>query len=134
MPSCTRSAGTATTEDRIVATVADYATVYDLVIDIVSEGVQAAVSSTIRDTVRAVAEIDQETGLPATITKLAARLRIDKSSAQRRAAVAVREGFLINAEDKRGRPAKLTVGEPLPEERPVLPHPAELERLEIKPP
>ena len=112
---------------RIVATLADYAAVYDLVIDIVSEGVQATVSPTIRETVRAVAEIDAETGMPVTVTTLAERLGIDKSAALRRANVATRDGYLVNAEDKKGRPAKLTAGEPLPEERAVLPHPADLE-------
>jgi hypothetical protein len=120
---------------RIVATLVDYAAVYDLVIDTVSEGVQASVSPMIRETVRAVAEIDAETGLPVTYTKLAERLGIDKSAAQRRASVAIRDGYLINAEDKKGRPAKLTAGEPLPEERAVLPHPADLEiNLRVTPP
>jgi hypothetical protein len=114
-------------QGRILATLVDYATVYELVIDIVSEGAQAAVSPTIRETVRTVAEIDAETGLPVTVTKLAERLGIDKSAALRRASVAIRDGYLVNAEDKKGRPAKLTVGDPLPEESAVLPRPGDLE-------
>jgi hypothetical protein len=49
------------------------------------------------------------------------------ASASRRVKVALAEGYLINAEDKKGRPTKLTVGEPLPAERRVLPTPAEVE-------
>jgi hypothetical protein len=116
-------------QGRIVATLADYAEVYNLLIDIVSEGVQATVSPTIRATVAAVAELDQETGLPVTVTKLAERLDIDESAALRRVRVALAKGYLLNAEDKKGRPARLTVGEPLPAERPVLPTREDLERF-----
>lgn len=112
---------------RIIATVADYAAVYDLIIGIISEGVSASVSPTIRETVAAVAEIDAETGLPVSVTKLAERLQIDKSAALRRTKVAIEKGYLVNAEDKRGRPAKLTIGEPLPEESQVLPRPEDLQ-------
>lgn len=111
---------------RIVATLADYGAVYDLVIASVNEGVQATVSQTVRDTVAAVTEIEQATGLPVNVTRLAERLSIDKSAGLRRAKVAIQEGYLVNSEDKRGRPAKLTTGEPLPEDRQVLPRPEDL--------
>ena len=111
---------------RIIATLADYAAVFALVIDTLSEGVQATVSPAIRETVAAVAALEQETGLPVAVTRLAERLGLDKSAASRRASVATRDGYLVNAEDKRGRPARLQVGEPLPAERPILPTPADL--------
>ena len=81
---------------RIVATLADYAEVYALVIDTVSEGVQASVSPSIRETVEAVADIEQETGLPVAVTKLAERLGIDKSAASRR----------VNGRDQRRIPGQ----------------------------
>ena len=96
-------------------------------IDTLSEGVQATVSPALRETVVAVAALEQEIGGPVAVSKLAEKLGIDKSSASRRASVAARDGYLVNAEDKRGRPARLQVGEPLPAERPVLPTPADLE-------
>ena len=111
---------------RIVATLADYAAVFALVIDTLSEGVQATVSPALRETVAAVAALEQEIGGPVAVSKLAEKLGIDKSSASRRASVATRDGYLVNAEDKRGRPARLQVGEPLPAERPILPTPADL--------
>ena len=95
-------------------------------IDTLSEGVQATVSPALRETVVAVAALEQEIGGPVAVSKLAEKLGIDKSSASRRASVAARDGYLVNAEDKRGRPARLQVGEPLPAERPVLPTPADL--------
>lgn len=116
---------------RIIAAIADYAEVYRLVIDLIAEGVQATVSQTTRDTVAAVAELEKSTGLPVAVTKLAERLGIDKGSASRRARVATEAGYLVNSEDKRGRPAKLTAGEPLPEESRVLPTPDEVEKSMI---
>lgn len=119
---------------RIVATLGDYRAVYDLIIDIVSQGVQATVSPALRETVKAVAEIETETGLPVGVTQLADRLGIDKAAASRRVNVALQGEYLIDTADRdqkgkrrRGYPAKLTVGDPLPADRPVLPAPADLE-------
>lgn len=111
---------------RIVATLSDYAAVHALVFDAISQGVQASVSKATRETVGAVAEIETATGLPASVTKLAERLGIDKSAASRRVTVAIRDGYLVNSEDKKGRPAKLTAGEPLPADVAVLPAPEDL--------
>jgi hypothetical protein len=35
--------------------------------------------------------------------------------------VAKERGYLVNREDKRGQPAKYALGEPLPEDTPILP-------------
>jgi hypothetical protein len=126
MRSCIKRHARATPRGRIVATLADYAAVFALVIDTLSEGVQATVAPALRETVVAVAALEQEIGGPVAVSKLAEKLGIDKSSASRRASGAARDGYLVNAEDKRGRPARLQVGEPLPAERPVLPTPADL--------
>lgn len=121
---------------RIIATLADYAAVYDLVIATVSEGVKASVSPAIRETVAAVAEIEKETDKPVTINQLAERLRIDGSAARRRVSVAIEDEYLVDlSADKdqqgkkkhRGKAAKLTTGEPLPAEASVLPSPVDLE-------
>jgi hypothetical protein len=108
---------------RIVATLADYAAVYDLVIDTVAQGVQATVDTRIRDTVEVVKELDTPKDPGVGLTPIAKALGIDKSAASRRVRVAIEEGYLINLEDRKGRPARITLGDPLPEERPVLPHP-----------
>jgi hypothetical protein len=36
-------------------------------------------------------------------------------------------GYLVNLEERRGRPARLVLGEPLPEEVAILPPPTDLE-------
>jgi hypothetical protein len=108
---------------RIIAARSDYAAVYDLVIDIIAQGVQATVSATIRETVAAVKELDDPTDPGIKVTALAGVLGIDKSSALRRVRVAIEDGYLINLEERKGRPARITLGDPLPAERAVLPHP-----------
>jgi hypothetical protein len=111
---------------RIIATLDDYAAVYDLVIGSISEAVQATVSSTIRETVQAISELHQQGQKAATVREVASRLGIDKSAALRRVQVAIRDGYLENLEDHKGRPARLVPAEPLPEEQPVLPAPEKL--------
>ena len=110
-------------QGRIVATLQDYRAVYDLVIDILNEGVQATVSASVRETVNAVAELQAQGDGTVSLAQLAARLGLDKSATSRRVRVACDLGYLVNLEDRRGRPAKLTVGEPMPDEKPVIPHP-----------
>jgi hypothetical protein len=55
------------------------------------------------------------------ITQLAAWLSIDKSSASRRVDSAIGNGYLLNLEDRRGYPARLILGDPLPDDVVVLP-------------
>jgi uncharacterized membrane protein len=111
---------------RIVATLEDYRVVYGLVIDILSEGVQATVSNTIRETVAAVKLLDSPHGPAVSVTRLAQQLEIDKAAASRRVRVAQDLGYLVNLEEKRGKPARLVVGDPLPAAEPILPHPERL--------
>jgi hypothetical protein len=53
--------------------------------------------------------------------QIAQALRLDKSAAARRIAAAVHLGYLRNLEDRKGRPARLILGEPLPESVSILP-------------
>jgi hypothetical protein len=116
----------------IVATLADYSAVRELVAALFAEGLEQAVSESIRETVRTVAELtsgagDQET----TVAAVAGRLKLDKSSASRRIRQALERGFLVNLEERKGRPHRLRVGDPLPDDTPVLPRPTELERCSV---
>jgi len=108
-------------DGRIIATVEDYATLRELVVDAIEEGVDATVSKSVRETVEAVQLLTtpdhQEVGL----SEVARALHIDKSAASRRIASAVRLGYLQNREDRKGRPARLSLGDPLPDATPVLP-------------
>ena len=113
-------------EGRIVASVADYAAVWDLVCDVITEGVQAGVRKTVRETVEAVRRLVKETGGPVSGRQVAEALGLDKSAASRRIHVACQAGYLINQETRRGRRAQLVLGDPLPDERHVLPAPDEV--------
>lgn len=119
----------ATREDaggRLIATIEDYAAVRELVSEVVSDGVGATVSQTIRETVNAVGTII-ESGKPhATVQQLATVLKIDKSSASRRYGVAKNRGYLVNNENKKGKPAQIVLGDPLPEDVTILPYPEDL--------
>jgi hypothetical protein len=107
---------------RIIATPQDYVAVRGLVVDVVSEGVDATVSPAVRKTVQVVCELlDEGGGDSVSLGKLAARLKLDKSAASRRAAVARQRGFLKNLETRKGLPAQFAPGDPLPEELDVLP-------------
>jgi hypothetical protein len=111
---------------RIVATLADYAAVYDLVIDIVSEGVQATVKPEVREAVEAVKDLDLP-GMPSvTFKRVGDKLGIDKTAAKRRCDVAIREGYLVNRQDKRNQPALLSIGDALPADVEVLPSPQKI--------
>lgn len=109
-------------EGRILADLTDYAKVRELVADLVAEGVEATVPATIRRTVAAVekliAEGDED---QVTTREVAAELDIDKAAASRRVRSAIDRGYLKNLEDRKGRPARIVLGEPMPEDAEILP-------------
>lgn len=111
---------------RIIATIGDYAVVRALVMDLVSEGVEARVSATIRETVAAVAALTASDDATASITQIAKELKLDKGAASRRVAAARDAGYLVNLEDKKGKPARLVIGADLPDDLDILPDPGRL--------
>lgn len=112
---------------RIVATLTDYAVVRELVADLIAEQVEATVPLAVRETLEAVAALRQQQPHPVSYTELAAKLKLDKSAARRRAAVAADRGYLRNLETRRGQPAQLVLGAPLPGDIVVLPMPDEID-------
>jgi hypothetical protein len=54
------------------------------------------------------------------------KLGLDYSATHRRVSLALDGGYLQNLEDRPKRPAKLTVGDPLPEDEEILPDPEKL--------
>lgn len=113
-------------QGRIVASIDDYVIVYELVHNLVSETVQSSVSKEIRETVNAVDDLVRSHPKQgyATMTQLANRLRLDKSSVSRRANTAIELGFLNNLEDHKGKSARLILGEKMPSvDTEALPHP-----------
>lgn len=116
-------------QGRVVATLDDYAAVHELTADLVAAGVGATVPQTVRETVAAVAELTarQQPRMGVMLGRVAEHLHLDKSSASRRVNAAIKGGYLVNSEERKGRPACLELGEPLPEEREVLPSPVALQ-------
>lgn len=80
-----------------------------------------------RETVQSVAELQPRHENGVSLPTLANRLGLDKSVVSRRWRVARDGGYLVNLEERRGRPARLVIGEPLPEEVAILPPPGSLE-------
>jgi 5S rRNA maturation endonuclease (ribonuclease M5) len=109
---------------RVVASIADYEVVRDLVGPVLSDGVGATVSPTVRDTVNAVAALDDDKGVTATV--LAERLKLDKSATRRRLLTAADDGYVQNLEDKKGRPGRWRPAAPLPDDVELLPQPSAL--------
>jgi hypothetical protein len=107
------------TDGKVIATLEDYAIVRELVVDLISEGVEATVPPTVRETVQAVSAHTSEEGV--SITALAQALNLDKTSASRRWKNARERGYLKNLETGRGKPARLVLADPLPDDIEVLP-------------
>ena len=115
---------------QIIATNEDYAEVHELIADLIGEGVEMSVPDTVRGTVAAVKELLKGKAYGSvTYTEVAKYLGLDKSTAKRRAYQAVKAGYLINDETRKGRTAQLILGDDLPEEQVVLPPP---EALQVK--
>ncbi len=108
-------------EGRILATVEDYSAVRELVSDLMAQGVEASVPQIIRETVEAVHDLVKDPDNGVTVTALAKAIKIDKSAAWRRVRDAIDRGYLQNQEGRKGRPARLIPGEPMPEEISILP-------------
>ena len=108
--------------ERIVSTLGDYAAVRGLIADLISEGIEVTVPKTVRETVGAVERLLEDSDDDAIPTVAVAReLELDKSAALRRVRSAIDRGHLKNLEDRRGRPARLVLEEPLPEDLEILP-------------
>jgi hypothetical protein len=122
---------------RIVAALDDYCVVRGLVADILAEGVGATVSDPVRETVAALAALaalapeppPDEPPAGVSVRAIAEHLRLDRSNVSRRLGVAADGGYVRNLEDKRGRPGRWAIGDPLPETVELLPDCAHLAHL-----
>ena len=108
---------------RVIATVEDYAVVYDLVSDLVCYGTGHKVSEKVRETVEAVKHLVAKSPSGVTYRVIGIKLGIDESAARRRVQTAISKGYLQNQETKPSCAAKIVLGEPLPDAKEVLPHP-----------
>jgi hypothetical protein len=103
---------------RILATLDDYAVVRDLVANLFAEGVDATVKPETRETVAAVKALGKE---DVSVTEIGKALGLDKGAASRRVAEAVSRGYLANNETRKGRPARIILGDAMPGEIEILP-------------
>ncbi len=113
-------------EDRIVATMDDYVVVRELVADLVSEGVEATVLATVRETVETIERLIAGGTSEISQAELAKALNLDRGATSRRVATAINRGYVKNLEERKGRPARLVLGDPMPEEIDVLSAPEAL--------
>ena len=88
-----------------------------------SEGVEATVAKTLRETVEAVQQLGKDDVSVAEVTEA---LKLDKSSVSRRIKVAISKGFLVNRETEKGKRARISLGDPMPDDVEILPHPDKL--------
>ena len=113
-------------DGRVIATLEDYAAVQELIADLMAEGVEVTVKPEIREVVQAVGRLIGGGRAEVRQIDLVAPLHLDKSAISRRVAAALDGGFLKNIEERQGRPARLTLGDPLPIDLEVLPAPERL--------
>jgi hypothetical protein len=111
---------------RVIAEIEDYTVVRELIADLVAVGVEATVKPEVREVVNTVAALLKGGKDEVRQSELKPVLKLDKSAISRRVADALDGGFLKNLEDRKGRPARLTLGDALPDNFEVLPAPEQL--------
>jgi hypothetical protein len=98
--------------------------VRELVTDVIAAGVEATVSKPVRETVEAVGVLAPDEGV---MTRaVAEKLDLDKSTASRRLRMAADGGYVRNLEDRPGKPGRWLLGDPMPEDRQLLPNASQL--------
>ena len=104
----------------IVGSLDDYAAVRELIAPLINEGVDASVPETVREAVNVIAELE-ETVNQVGYKDVADALNLDKSAAYRRCRGAIKRGYVVNEQTKRGQPAILKIGDPMPDDLELLP-------------
>lgn len=114
-------------QGRVQATIADYAAAYRLAGDAVAAATERSVSPQIRETVAAVERLSPYKTTGVTTNALAEELGLEVSTVRRRVYAAKERGYLSDQGGGAGRPHRLALGQPLPEDRGALPTPDEIE-------
>ena len=113
-------------DGRLIAEIADYAAVRELVADLVAEGAEVTFKPEVRETVAAAATLLADGREEVRQDDIKNVLHLDKSVVSRRVAAAMDAGLLRNREDRKGRPAQLVLGNPMPAQIELLPQPERL--------
>jgi hypothetical protein len=109
----------------VIAMVEDYGAIRPLLAPLFDMIVAEGVTPVIRETVEAIAQDESEV----TVADLAARLKVSKGTMSYRVSRAIAGQWLVNDEKRKGRPAKLRRGLPVPEPGEALPPPSQVEGL-----
>jgi len=107
---------------RIVATLDDYEAVRKLVGVLLTEGVGATVNKTVRDTVETVRRlVDGKKDESVSYQQIVKALKLDRSTVVRRVRRAQGETYLVNLETRDRQPARIALGDSLPDDSSILP-------------
>jgi hypothetical protein len=110
---------------RWIATIEDYAAVREVLNESYSTTVNGGITEDVRAVVNTVAGLRSSGNLSVTYDMVAKKLEWLRYKVHRKAAVALKHGWLINTQEKRGHPANLDLGDEMPKER-GLPLPEDL--------
>jgi hypothetical protein len=100
--------------------------VRELIADVISEGVEKTVKPEVREIVAKARELVMDDDGEVSQRQLVEALKIDKGRVSRNVRAALDGGYLVNREERRGRPHRLVPGDPLPDDMAILPRPEEL--------
>jgi len=110
----------------VIADLADYEIVRELVGDLITQEAGIGIPAIVRDTRQAVATLLDVGQAHVTALQVARALHLDPSTMQRRVKLALEHGVLRNLETTRYRPARLVLGDDIPDAPILLPDVAEL--------
>ena len=110
-----------TPEGWVIASIDDYREARNLLAQIFDVSTSEGVTPAIREVVDAIEEREE-----VSLAELAKRLKLAKTTVNWRTQRAIRGGWLVNNETRKGQPARFARGTPLPEEKSVMPTPEEL--------
>lgn len=121
---------------QIIATEADYRTAHRLLSGVLAV-TMTSVSDEVREAVEAVGELNE--GRPdyargVSYKELGDEIGLSRQGAHYRCRTALEGGYLANAEERDGYPAKLVTADELPEDRAVLPEPSDIDFDTSSPP
>ena len=121
----------------MIAEIKDYDAVRKLLGRPLAETVERSVPKLVRETVKAVKGLKKHHVM---IIEVATALKVNKSTALHRLKKATKAGYLVNGESRKSYPAKIGLGEPLPEDQDFLPsakklaqhHAARMAKLKVQ--
>ncbi|MDP9236363.1 MAG: hypothetical protein M3P30_03025 [Chloroflexota bacterium] len=112
-------------DGRIIARLDDYGQARTLLMEVFQVAASGGVTAAVRETVDAVNRRYVDVAL--TKQMVADELKLSKDTAWHRIRRAISLGYLSNDETRKGRPAQIRPGDPLPDDRPALPTVEQLE-------